>query len=171
VAEGHTLLELADRSRPVVRVVWTAGAARPPARIALAPSSGGRRLDADLIGPAPEADPLTRRPVFLYRARAEWSGAVPGTLVEAVLPRGAAAGGVLVPDGAVVQWDGLAWAYLRRAPGRYGRVRVPTDRPVPGGWIAGPPLQPGDSVVVTGAEELLSEEFRARVTVGDESGE
>jgi hypothetical protein len=33
------------------------------------------------------------------------------------------------------------------------------------------PLAPGDTVVVTGAELLLSEEFRARVTVGDESGE
>jgi hypothetical protein len=32
-------------------------------------------------------------------------------------------------------------------------------------------LAPGDTVVVTGAQELLSEEFRARVTVGDESGE
>jgi hypothetical protein len=50
-------------------------------------------------------------------------------------------------------------------------VRVPTDRPAPGGWIAGPPLAAGDTVVVTGVQELLSEEFRARVTVGEESGE
>jgi hypothetical protein len=50
-------------------------------------------------------------------------------------------------------------------------VRVPTDHPVTGGWVVGPPLAPGDSVVTRGAEELLSEEFRARVTVGDESGE
>ena len=28
-----------------------------------------------------------------------------------------------------------------------------------------------DTVVVTGVQELLSEEFRARVTVGEESGE
>jgi hypothetical protein len=78
---------------------------------------------------------------------------------------------VLVPDRAVVQWDGLAWAYLQREPGHYVRVRVPTDHPASGGWIAGAPLAPGDTVVVTGAQELLSEEFRARVSVGDESGE
>jgi hypothetical protein len=84
---------------------------------------------------------------------------------------GADAEGALVPDGAVVQWEGLAWAYLQRAPGRFERVRVPTDRPAPGGWLVGAPLAAGDSVVVRGAEELLSEEFRARVTVGDESGE
>ena len=77
----------------------------------------------------------------------------------------------MVPDSAIVQWEGLAWTYRWRAAGQFERVRVKTDRPVPGGWLAGPPLGPGDSVVLRGAEELLSEEFRARVTVGDESGE
>jgi hypothetical protein len=76
-----------------------------------------------------------------------------------------------VPDEAVVQWDGLAWAYRRSGAGRYERVAVPTDRPVPGGWIAARGFTPGDTVVVTGAQELRSEEFRARVSVGDESGE
>jgi multidrug efflux pump subunit AcrA (membrane-fusion protein) len=171
VSEGQPLLELVDRSRPVVRIAWAPEAGRPLPRLTLVPSTAERRVEADLVGPAAEADPLTRRPAYLYRARSGCPGAVPGTLVQAAVPRGAAREGVLVPDRAVVQWDGLAWAYLRRAPGSYARVRVPTDRPVPGGWIAGPPLSPGDSVVVTGAEELLSEEFRARVTVGEETGE
>jgi multidrug efflux pump subunit AcrA (membrane-fusion protein) len=168
VAEGQTLLELADRSRPVVRLTWPSPGG-PPARVRLVP--GTRGVDADLIGPAQAADPLTRQAVYLYRARGAWPGAVPGTLVDAVVPQGKATAGVLVPDRAVVQWDGLAWAYLQRSPGHYVRVRVPTDHPASGGWIAGAPLAPGDTVVVTGAEELLSEEFRARVTVGDESGE
>jgi hypothetical protein len=37
--------------------------------------------------------------------------------------------------------------------------------------VVGPPLAAGERVVVTGVQELLSEEFRARVTVGEESGE
>ncbi len=169
VAEGQTLLELADRSRPVVRLTWPQSGA-PPAMVALAPDTS-HRVEADLIGPAAEADPVTRQAVYLYRARRAWPGAVPGTLVDAEVPHGGSTAGVLVPDRAVVQWDGLAWVYLQRAPGRYFRVRVPTDHPTPKGWIAGAPLAAGDTVVVTGAEELLSEEFRARVTVGDESGE
>ena len=169
VAEGQTLLELADRSRPVVRLTWPQSGA-PPAVVALAPDTS-RRVEADLIGPAAEADPVTRQAVYLYRARRAWPGAVPGTLVDADVPHGGSTAGVLVPDRAVVQWDGLAWVYLQRAPGQYVRVRVPTDHPTPKGWIAGAPLAAGDTVVVTGAEELLSEEFRARVTVGDESGE
>jgi hypothetical protein len=127
---------------------------------------------ARLVGPAPEADPVTRRPAYLYRAERAGPGATPGTPVVALVEgAGRATEGVLVPDAAVVQWEGLAWAYRRRAPDAFERVRVPTDRPARGGWIAGPPLAPGDTVVVRGAQELLSEEFRARVTVGGESGE
>jgi hypothetical protein len=128
-------------------------------------------VHASLIGPAPEADPLTRRPAYLYRSRARWPGAVPGTPVTALVPDGEKAEGVLVPDDAVVQWEGLAWVYVSRGSGEFARVRMPTEQPVPGGWIAGPPLEEGDSVVVTGVQELLSEEFRSRVTVGEESGE
>ena len=170
VEAGQTLLELADNSHPVVRVAWPADAGRPATRIMLLPASGPA-VEAALIGPAPEADPLTRQPAYLYRSRARWAGAVPGTPVTASLRDGAKLEGVLIPDAAVVQWEGLAWAYLRRSPGEYARVRVPTGQPAPGGWVVGPPLAAGDSVVVTCVQELLSEEFRARVTVGEESGE
>jgi hypothetical protein len=77
----------------------------------------------------------------------------------------------MVPDRGVVQWDGLAWAYRRTGVDTFERVRVPTDRPVPGGWIVTRDFATGDTVVLAGAQELLSEEFRARVSVGEESGE
>jgi biotin carboxyl carrier protein len=174
VEAGQMLLEVADYSRPLVRVAWLERAGGVPVRrLSLSAGDGAPRVDARLVGPAPEADPVTRRPAYLYRATRSWPGATPGTPVEAIVPgqSGPASEGVLVPDPAVVQWEGLAWAYRQRAPGRFERARVTTSRPAPGGWIAGPPFAPGDSVVVRGAEELLSEEFRARVTVGDESGE
>jgi multidrug efflux pump subunit AcrA (membrane-fusion protein) len=171
VEAGQVLLELADNSRPVVRLVWPVDAGRPRPHLTILPSGEDGRIVATLIGPATEADPLTRQPAYLYRARARWSGAVPGTPVDAMMAEGERAEGALIPDRAVVQWEGLSWAYFQRGAGEYARLRVPTDRPVPGGWLAGPHLRPGDTVVVTGAQELLSEEFRARVTVGDESGE
>lgn len=171
VEAGQALLEVADYSRPLVRVAWLEPAGAAPTT-SLSLSTGAARVPARLVGPAPEADPLTRRPAYLYRAERSWPGATPGTPVLALVPGGGpSSAGVLVPDSAVVQWEGLAWAYVQRAAGRFQRVRVPADGPAPGGWIAGPPLAPGDTVVVRGAQELLSEEFRARVTVGDEAGE
>jgi len=173
VEAGQALLEIADYSRPLVRVAWPDRAGdRPPPRLTLGPVGERTRVDARLAGPAAEADPVTGRPVYLYRAEHGWPGALPGTPVLLLVPRaGQAAAGALVPDSAVVQWEGLAWAYRQRGEGRYERVRVSTERPAPGGWITGAPLAAGDTVVVRGAQELLSEEFRARVTVGDEAGE
>ena len=66
VEAGQTLLELADNSHPVVRVAWPADVGRPATRILLLPASGPV-VEATLIGPAPEADPLTRQPAYLYR--------------------------------------------------------------------------------------------------------
>jgi biotin carboxyl carrier protein len=172
VEAGQVLLEVADFTHPLVRVVWLASAGDIPAARVRLEGGPAVRVIARLVGPAPEADPVTRRPAYLYRAERAWPGATPGTPIEAVVRgSGPASAGVLVPDRAVVQWEGLAWAYAQRGAGHYERVRVPTDRPAPGGWLVGPPLTPGDTIVVQGAEELLSEEFRARVTVGDESGE
>jgi hypothetical protein len=56
-------------------------------------------------------------------------------------------------------------------PGRFLRVPVATTHPVPGGWLVTAGVVPGDRVVSRGAGQLLSEEFRARITVGEEVGE
>jgi hypothetical protein len=169
VQPGQALLEVTDFSRPLVRVAFPSGTGRPPAAVSLAP--GGSRVAASLVSAAASADSLTGRPAFLYRAAHGWPGARPGAAVPVAVATGeTGARGTVVPASAVVQWDGLAWAFVRRSAGRYARVRVPTADPVDGGWIV-PGLSADDSVVVRGAEQLLSEEFRSRVTVGDESGD
>ncbi len=172
VEAGQVLLEVTDYSRPMVRLPWPESVReQPPASISLQPVGSDVRVGARFVGAAAEADPITRRPVFLYRAHHAWAGARPGTPVLGLLKTGERSAGVVVPDRAVVQWQGLTWAYLQRGPGRFARIPVPTDHPIAGGWMAGAPFVPGDTVVVTGAEQLLSEEFRARVTVGEEVGE
>ncbi len=172
VEAGQLLIEVTDYSHPVVRVAWPHGAGdRPAERLEVQPAGTSLRIAARLFGTAAEADPVSRRPAFLYRAERAWLGARPGAPVLALLEQGPRRDGVLVPDSAVVQWEGLAWTYLQRGPGQFRRTRVPTDRPASGGWIVGPPLRAGDTLVVVGAEQLLSEEFRARVTVGEEVGE
>jgi len=168
VQAGQPLLELADFSTALARVAWEEGS--PPSTLGFAPSSGARRLTGALVGPAPEADPLTRAPAWLYRVTGG-TALRPGALLTAFAAQPAARRGVLVPSAAVVQWDALAWCYVERAPGQYVRVRVGTEHPVPGGWLVEQGVAPGERVVVTGAGLLLSEEFRARIVVGEEVGE
>jgi biotin carboxyl carrier protein len=172
VQSGQELLELTSYDAPLVQVAWSAGLAEPPSTMEFAAGEQPARVRGSLAGPAPEADPVTRGPAWLYRIRGGWKGMRPGASVTGFLPSSrAAASGVLIPSAAVVQWDALAWAYLERSPGRYVRIRVPTDRPVPSGWLVSEGFDPGGRVVTTGAGQLLSEEFRARIVVGEEVGE
>lgn len=176
VDAGQALLEVTDFTAPLVRVAWAPEApGTPPSRIVLSGiDRRGPEVEARLEGPALEADPLTRLPAWLYRATRAWPGARPGLPVSAtVTVAGTAQRGAFVPAAAVVQWDGLLWVFRRREAGRYARVRLPGDHPVGGGWLAseGGDLAPGDTVVVRGAQVLLSEEFKSRVRVGDEVAE
>jgi len=172
VQAGQLLLEITDYDRPLARVAWPSDAPPPPAEVTLsfeAPGAGA--VPARLVGAAPSADPVTRLPAYLYRAGHSWVGARPGAVVIAsVADRSSPGRGVIVPDRAVVQWEGLTWAFVASGGG-FRRVRVPIDRPASGGFLVGAGLTAGDTVVIEGAEQLLSEEFRARVTVGDEPGE
>jgi biotin carboxyl carrier protein len=172
VQPGQELLELTDDASTLVRVSWGAELPAPPLSLSLSAVDGGGRVQGALVGPAPEADPVTRNPAWVYRVRQGWQGMRPGASVTAYLedPRGAHSG-LLVPAQAVVQWDALAWVYVERENGRYVRVRVPTDAPLPEGWLVTSGFEPGQRVVTVGAGQLLSEEFRARIVVGEEVGE
>jgi biotin carboxyl carrier protein len=173
VAAGQEILVIADFEHPLARLAWRDEApATPPHTIPVARLGQERqRVIADLVGAAPDADPVTRRPAYLYRVRSAWANTRPGTAVVGFVPGAAASTpGVQVPVSGVVQWEGLAWVYVEQEPGKYLRTAVSTDRPVSGGWIVSS-LKPGERVVTQGAEQLLSEEFRAGITVGEEVGE
>ncbi len=174
VQPGQVLLAISDLTEPLARIAWTDGApATPPGRLTVQPlDRSGRSAAAQLVGPAFDVDPLTQRPAFNYRLAHSWPGLAVGLPVAASVPTGPAQGGaVRVPAAAVVQWEGLLWAYVERAPGQFSRVRVLTTTPLPEGWAIRGDVAPGDRIVTAGAEQLLSEEFRARVQVGDEVAE
>lgn len=171
VQAGQELLELTDYEHPLVRVAWPSGGPEAPAGVSLGLPGGADRHPASLLGPAAEADPLTRGPAFLYRLRAPWAELRPGAALVAFVPERRVAGTLFLPDRAVVQWNGLAWAYVERTAGSFVRVRLDTQRPVRGGWLVASRFARGDRIVTTGAEQLLSEEFRARIVVGEEVGE
>src|SRR5207237_10133645 len=109
---GELLLEITDFTEPRVRVVWRPDAPpSPPASLLVEPlRAAGPRVRARLLGPAPEVDPLSRTPVFLYRVERAWPSARPGTLIEARFADPRVSGqGLLVPTDAVGQGGGLGW--------------------------------------------------------------
>ena len=108
------------------------------------------------------ADPLAAQAPgggLVYRAPEGSSPPVPGTMLPVALPAGPEEAGYLILDSAVVWTDGKAWVYMRRDGNRFLRREITADTRGRGGWFVAGGFSPGEQVVVTGAQLLLSAEF------------
>lgn len=117
-------------------------------------------FEADVLGPAASADPQTQGVAYLALARTR--GLAPGTLLTAFVPReGAAEKGVVLPRGAILRHDGEAFVWLRTGDDKFERRRVELGRALKDGILATSGVTATDRVVVTGAQQLLSDELKA----------
>jgi hypothetical protein len=70
---------------------------------------------------------------------------------------------------ALVRVRGKTYAYIQKSADQFVRKEVPLDDPVAGGYFTSVNFAPGDSVVVAGAQTLLSEEFKSQISA-EETG-
>lgn len=71
--------------------------------------------------------------------------------------------GVLVPHQAVVWYANQAWIYQKNNANTFARRPVQTDIEIDGGWFS-QGFKAGDLIVTSGAQLLLSEEFKSQIT-------
>jgi hypothetical protein len=71
--------------------------------------------------------------------------------------------GVLVPHKAVVWYANQAWIYQKKNADRFVRRPIQTEIELEDGWFT-QGFKAGDLVVVSGAQLLLSEEFKSQIT-------
>ena len=71
--------------------------------------------------------------------------------------------GVIVPNTAVIWYGGKAWAYLKQGTDKFTRKLINTDVEVENGWFNEGSLKANDEVVTSGAQLLLSEEFKSEI--------
>ncbi|MDB6116966.1 MAG: hypothetical protein JWO08_747 [Verrucomicrobiaceae bacterium] len=130
------------------------------ARVAL-PGSEDKAMEAEVLGPAPTADPVTQSASLICLIKAK--GWVPGTAVIGWLhEEGAKAeSAIAVPRTALLRHEGVVFVYLRHED---EFTRSPVDLTVAMGdkWLAKGGLKAGDEVVVAGAQQLLSEELKGQ---------
>ncbi len=122
----------------------------------------GSHATAEFVSVLPQLDPRLQIPSLLYRVTPH-PGLVPGVNVSVFLPSGQEQAGVVVPSGAVVWSQGSAWCYVEKSTGKFKRIPLQTSRPEANGWFVSEGLAPGNRVVVSGAQTLLSEEFRSQI--------
>lgn len=136
-------------------------------QVALVQTGDGKWISARFVSPSPRTDPRIQGMSFFYLAPAQ-AGLLSGMNVIAYLPVGSEVSGVIVPDSAVVWWQGKAWVYVQKDTGRFARREISTDQPVQNGWFMEKGFPAGDQLVMSGAQLLLSEEFRAQIQIGEE---
>ncbi len=115
--------------------------------------------EAQLVGPVPVADPQTQGQGFLFLLRTR--PLPPGTAVIGWLAlAGETASGVLVPRSALLRHQGQTLVYLQVNDDVFQRKEVELEHPTESGWFVGEGLKPQQKIVVTGAQQLLSEELK-----------
>ena len=145
----------------LLQVSFLAGAVAAPPRTASVQSPGGQIQGAGFVSGYPTIDPRIQSPSFLYVTPAA-PYLVPGMTLVVLLPTGPQTRGVVLPANAIIWWQGKAWAYVQIAPDRFARREVPTETPILSGFFVSTGFAPGEKVVIRGAQQLLSEEFRSQ---------
>lgn len=154
--------QLADFEASLVRVDVPAEAVAKwkQLRVALAGREDAA-IDAEIIGPAPAADPVTQLPGVLALVKAK--GWIPGAALQGWLGSDdAKTQGVSVPREAVLRHEGQTFVYQKKEEGEFVRVPVQLQASLGDAWLAGG-VKAGDAIVVTGAQQLLSEELKGRM--------
>lgn len=125
-------------------------------------------IPAQRIAVAPAVDPRIQGEAFLFRLANNLFGLRPGVAVTAYLNLpGASQPGVVIPQSAVVRFQGSGFAYVQTASDQFVRKQVSLDHATGNGYFVTGNFQPGDRVVAAGAEALLSEEFKSQISGAD----
>ena len=71
--------------------------------------------------------------------------------------------GVLVPNEAVIWYSGKPWIFKQLSDGVFARVEIDAAVDLGAGWFEVETLRPGDKIIVSGAQLLLSEELKYQI--------
>ena len=141
----------------------------PPGEVANAPASlsliapGNGIVRARLVSALPQVNPQIQGISFLYLVPNR-PGLAVGMNLAVLVPVGLPVKGVVVPDSAIVWWQGRAWVYEATTANTFTRREVSTDNPIRGGYfVPDAGFSRGTNLVTAGAQALLSEEFRSQI--------
>lgn len=173
VQNGPLIERLIHRDRLLVQITLRPGVSlAPPPTAALQVQSSAPRVVAQFVSNATQADPRIQGLSFYYDTASD-AGLLPNMNVIAMLANGAPGAAIRVPKSAVVWWAGKPWIYLATDRGDYVRRTIPADAPtLADGAFVVPTTVARDiapAVVVTGAQALLSEEFRAQIQLSGDN--
>ncbi len=170
--EPH-LASLLDRKNVLIQVSLPADAAAPKheSTLNLTPTNeAATPIKAVYISPAATSDTNGYGKTFYYSAPADQLRIGMRVNVEMNSSNKATQtgnSGVVIPNQALVWYGGKPWAYFKQGKNKQGddqfaRKPISTDTEVAGGWF-NQGIDENSEVVVSGAQLLLSEEFKYQI--------
>ncbi len=114
---------------------------------------------AYLISVAPYSHSTLNGETFFLRTDAD--GLREGMQLYAWIPSNQRSStGVFVPDNAVIWTDGLPWVYVQTDANTFQRRSLANAQEINEGWLINNVVEVGEKIVTSGAQTLLSEEFK-----------
>lgn len=164
-AQSGGLQRLLQYDDMLVQVTLPFDSPPPDARTPLLIAPAGaqeKAIPATFVSPSPQTDSTIQGKTYFYVAPAATLRA--GMRITAKLAaRDKATTGVIVPHAAVVWFANKAWVYRKQGEEKFVRTRIDTDIEAGDGWFNADGINTGDEVVTSGAQLLLSEEFKYQI--------
>lgn len=153
------LSPFADGRTALVELAWPGpGVGQAPATVVLLDPPAAP-VTARLLGAAPVTDAVVQGSSYFYRAE-DARSLRSGQRLAVGVAAGATGHAVQVPLEAVVWYAGQPWVYAESTPDQFRRVALGKGQRSGSAWVVGGALQPGERVVVRGAELLLTQELK-----------
>ena len=154
----------------LIEIILPAHLKTPIAMTQIAVNSQGLRqqaMAASLISPAPTVDSISQGVRYFFAVQG--SRMPIGTHVHAWIANDVeTSSGVLAPESAVIWHMGQALVFIKAETGEFNRQILSDIKHVDQGYIVSAGLKPGDEVVTTGAQTLLSRELKALIPDEDD---
>lgn len=146
-----------------ITLPFDAPSPKPGSMLAVTPTgSQGKTIQAEFVSPSPQTDSTIQGKTYYYRAAADELRA--GMRVTVHMTDSAMhVTGAIVPGSAVVWYGGKAWVYRKEGADRFVRLPIDTDTEANSGWFNVGSVRPGQALVTSGAQLLLSEEFKYQI--------
>jgi hypothetical protein len=127
--------------------------------ILITPLNSRQTIKANFVSAATEADVIGVGKTFYYSAPSAHLRIGMRVAVETNANQSAKSNGVVIPSSAVVWYAGVPWAYFKQGEDQFIRKPISADTEIDKGWF-NKALAIDSEVVISGAQLLLSEEFK-----------
>ncbi|WP_031437603.1 efflux RND transporter periplasmic adaptor subunit [Methylobacter tundripaludum] len=132
-------------------------------------ASGNRSAatKAELVSAAPQTDTTAQGESYFFQTDSRRIRT--GMRVAAWIPeQGENRSGVVIPKSALVWYMDQAFVYIKTSAEQFSRRTIDQYSATNGGYFVGSGISPGEELVITGGQMLLSEEFRGQIPDEDD---